>query len=200
MIQRFILISNHVKAIAGIGGLDSRSPQTHREVASNVFFRIAPHRTAEQVKALVRPAFIGHSPRAQQMRLSSLTYLPKSTTRSQILFVTQRDHGIDAHGSARGYVSREYGGSKQEQRVWTANDSGSWSARWHTARRGWRQVGHSSLRTTSGYTHTFPRTSLGTRLKDWPANHRLGLTPGSWTQLQPGLTSCTIRLLHVTKG
>jgi hypothetical protein len=37
MIQRFILISNHVKAIAGIGGLDSRSPQTHREVASNVF-------------------------------------------------------------------------------------------------------------------------------------------------------------------
>jgi hypothetical protein len=49
MIQWLILISNHVKAIAGIGGLDSRSPQTHREVASNVFFRIVPHRTAKQV-------------------------------------------------------------------------------------------------------------------------------------------------------
>ena len=48
--------------------------------------------------------------------------------------------------------------------------------------------------------HTFPRTSHGTRLKDWLAKCRLGLTPGTWTQLQRRLTSCTIKQLQVTRS
>jgi hypothetical protein len=35
------------------------------------------------LKALARLAFIGHSPEAEQMRLSSLTYVPRSTTRAK---------------------------------------------------------------------------------------------------------------------
>jgi hypothetical protein len=34
-------------------------------------------------EALVRLASIGHSPEAEQIRLSSLTYVPRSTTRAK---------------------------------------------------------------------------------------------------------------------
>jgi hypothetical protein len=62
-------------------------------------------------KALVRPAFIGHSPRADTEEFADIRRAINDQNHD--LFVTQRDHGIDAHGAVRGYVAREYGGSSE---------------------------------------------------------------------------------------